>query len=91
MFLYHKIPPTVYIPALFYEWLDFIPILVLSSFVLIVPVFLTVKSHFKYTISVIAYRSHISTLLHNIDLPLDDSTFPFALKLYYFSGNPDPL
>gem|GEM_PF-2320038 len=48
-------------------------------------------SHLIY--SVIPKNSnvnHLSTLLHNLSLPLDKTTFPSSLKLFFATGKIEP-
>jgi hypothetical protein len=61
------------------------PIFILSTASLLLSL-----PHLHYLVSKIACRSHLSTFLHNTSLPLDKTTFPSALKLFFATGLVEP-
>ena len=77
-------------PPPFYAWMGFCPHRIQPILVLSVPNFLSSTPHLHYHVSKTACRSHLSTLLHNASLPLDKTTFPFALKLFFATGLVEP-
>ncbi len=90
MYFTRKIPQITATPPPFYTWMGFSPHLFHCFSLIIAPFILQSIPAIRYYVYKIANRSHLSTLLHNIDLPLHQITFPSSLKLFFATGNIEP-
>jgi hypothetical protein len=90
MYFTKKMLQLLATPPPIFGWLDFCPHLFQPFSLFVAPLFLQsipAPHHFAYKL---ANRSHLSTLLHNVDLPLHQITFPSSLKLFFATGNIEP-
>jgi hypothetical protein len=90
MLLNRKIPQIASTPPPFYTWMGFSPHIFPITLILVIPHILFTTPRLHYHILKTACRSHLSTLLHNSSLPLDKTTFPSALNLFFVTGTIDP-
>ena len=90
MYFTTKIPQITATPPPFFGWIIFDPFSFCPVSFLCLPLFLLTIPPVHHFVSKIACRSHLSTLLHNIDLPLHQITFPSALKLFFATGKIEP-
>ena len=85
-----KIPQIASTPSPFYECMGFISRIIQQIPFSFTPFFLKPLPPLCYFINKVSCRSHLSTLLHNRVLPLDKTTFPARLKLFFATGKIEP-
>ena len=90
MYFTKKIPQITATPPPLFYWMSFNPQLLQQLFPIQIPQFHLSIPHLHYLVSKIACRSHLSTLLHNLVLPLHKITFPSSLKLFFATGKIEP-
>jgi hypothetical protein len=90
MLLNNKIPQIAATPPPFFTWMGFSPHIYQITFLLFIPILFSYTQYLIHHIANIACRSHLSTFLHNTSLPLDKTTFPSALNLFFVTGTIDP-